>query len=253
MLWRSSLVVCVVSASLLDTGCSIYDHKILENAKQRALDHTSEGGRRAARGADLAEFLDPMIARVAAAGTPAAALPDAAHAAAALTERDAGSMQRTHRVDTLADDDAGVLRELADAGADIPPLVPEASSACRGRIGYLSQSGHCYFVHSTALSWHQSRDECRNLGAHLATITSEREQSFVARFQLETEIWIGLSKFGAPGFSWITNEELSFTRWEPDAPGPSQESAALIVPGTGSWSDRAPHELHPGLCEIERD
>lgn len=248
MLWRSSLVVCVVSASLIDTGCSIYDHNILENAKQRARDHMSESDRNAAREVNLSEFLDPSVARVDDAGT--GVTPDDSNAETTLNAHDAGSTQGTSDARAADDDDSGALSERADA--DIPDLMPEASPACRGRIGYVSQSGRCYFVFATPLSWHQSRDECRNLGAQLATITSEREQKFVASFQTVSETWIGLSKFGASSFSWLSNEELSFTNWEPEAPRPSQESAVVIVPGTSLWSDRAPHELHPSLCEIEK-
>ena len=255
MLWRGGLAGCVVSASLFDTSCSVYDHSILESANRRDRDHIAEAGRRAPRAATLSELLAPTIARAAAASTGTPIPPDASRAPQSTSHApDAGSPQTSSGLGDLADDDAGAAIEVpvTPEASDTPPML-EASPACRGRIGYVSQTGRCYFVLGTELSWHQSRDECRNLGAQLATLTSESEQKFVASCQLQGEPWIGLSKFGATNFSWISNEPLSFTCWEPGAPRSSQESAVVIVSGSGLWSDRAPQELHPALCETGSD
>jgi hypothetical protein len=259
MFWRSSIsVVCVVSACLFDSGCSIYDHNILENAKRSAQAHSEEAARRAQPAAELSEFLEPTIMRIATAGTGIVAAPNAAHSSAmpaVMKQLDAGAAQGSRRLGQLADDDAGVSIAVpspptADAGNDVPPAVAEASPACRGRIGYVAPSGHCYFVFATPLNWHQSRDECQNLGGHLATITVEREHQFVASIPIDVETWIGLSNFGATSFSWTSNEELTFTSWEPGAPRSRQEAAAVILPDTGLWSDRPPPERHPALCEL---
>jgi hypothetical protein len=255
MFWRCSIVVCVVSACLCESGCSIYDRNILENAKRSARGHSEPA-------ADLSDLLEPNIMRIATAGTGMAATPNASHSSAmpAMMEQlDAGTAQGSRRLGQLADDDAGVSIAVhspptADAGSSVmPPAIAEASSACRGRIGYVAPSGRCYFVLATPLTWHQSRDECQNVGGHLATITVEHEHQFVASIPIQTETWIGLSNFGASNFSWVTNEELTFTSWEPGAPRARQEAAAVILPGMGLWSDRPPSEQHPALCELKED
>ena len=257
MFWRSSMVVCVVSACLFDSGCSIYDESILKNATRSARGHSDEPGRHGQRSADLSEFLEPTIMRIAAAGTGMVTTQSA------IMEPllDAGAAQGSRRLAQLANDDAGVsfaapaqpaTTLTADAGSDVMLAIAEASPACRGRIGYVAASGHCYFYFATPLSWHQSRDECQNLGGHLATITVEREHQFVASIPLDTETWIGLSNFGATTFSWTTHEELTFTSWGPSAPQTRQEAAAVLLPDTGLWSDRSPSEQHPALCELEK-
>jgi len=258
MFWRSSIVVCVVSACLFDFGCSIYDRNILENAKRSARGHNDS----VQPAGEPSEFLEPTMMRIATAGTGMVATPHASQSPALpsmMEQLDAGAAQGSRRLGQLADDDAGVSIAVpspptADAGNDaLPPAVAKASPACRGRIGYVAPSGRCYFVFATPLNWHQSRDECQNLGGHLATITVEREHELVASIPIDTETWIGLSNFGATSFSWITAEEMTFTSWESGAPHFRQEAAAVILPDTGLWSDRPPPEQHPALCELKEE
>jgi hypothetical protein len=174
----------------------------------------------------------------------------------------AAGAQAANAAGTGLDDDAGVevtsaSREMLDAGAvveDARPARPVASAspACRGRTGYVSPSdGRCYFTVTERMTWHTARDECMRIGAHLATLTNDREQAFVASFEATSEAWLGLSRFGALRFSWITNEELAFMHWEEGAPRERQESGAVILPDTGLWSDRPPMDRYAALCETE--
>jgi hypothetical protein len=117
----------------------------------------------------------------------------------------------------------------------------------------VSPVGHCYILLAPTVTWHQARDGCLEIRGHLATLTTDVELEFVASFESSSDTWIGLSRFGAINFSWITNEPFSFTNWELDAPQRRPESAVVIAPNTGLWSDRAPRELHPTLCEIQED
>jgi hypothetical protein len=132
-----------------------------------------------------------------------------------------------------------------------PPPMPMASPACHGQIGYVSADGRCYFTLTEPVTWHKARDECQEAGAHLATLTSDGELEFVVSFAAEEYAWLGLSRFGATKFSWITGEVFGFANWEPDAPRQAPESAAVIAPDTGLWSDRHPMEMHFALCETE--
>jgi len=178
----------------------------------------------------------------------------------------------------IADDDAGVTPERsdppaptdagtpeADAGtqqristgrpsepdAGQPRHVAKASAACRGELGY-EADGRCYFVVETPVSWNVGRDRCYEHDAHLASVTSEHESDLIASFDLDDDVWIGFSRFGAANFSWLTNESGSFSNWKKGAPRAMQESGALILASTGLWTNRDVPELHPALCETER-
>jgi hypothetical protein len=94
-----------------------------------------------------------------------------------------------------------------------------------------------------------SRDNCSGAGAKLATITSAAEQAFVGSLVGATSRWIGLSRFGAPAFSWISGEAVTYTNWEATEPNASGEAAALIRTGTLGWFDVLVTESHPAICE----
>jgi hypothetical protein len=116
-----------------------------------------------------------------------------------------------------------------------------------------SGNGHCYFALSALDSWNVSRDGCNQRGAQLVTITSADEQAFVANMSDGTTRWIGLSKFGAPAFSWIDGEALGYTNWESGAPKVSGEVAAALRDGTQRWFDDSVSATHDALCERGSD
>jgi hypothetical protein len=151
--------------------------------------------------------------------------------------------------------DAGTEQRIAtgkpsDPDAGRPRRVAKASAACRGERGY-EIDGRCYFVLDTPVSWNVGRDRCYEHDAHLASVTSELESDLIASFELDDDVWIGFSRFGAAHFSWLTNESTSFSNWKKGAPRAMQESGALILSSTGQWTNRPVPELHPPLCETE--
>lgn len=147
--------------------------------------------------------------------------------------------------------------ETAAAGAGstvtmTAPPVAQPSPACRGQLGYVSEvDGHCYYRFAEPVSWYVARDECGHAHGHLAALTTAAERDFVASIDADEPMWIGLSRFGAVNFTWITGELFSFASWQQGSPHMLPESAVLSAPATGLWFDREPSELHPGLCEIE--
>jgi hypothetical protein len=94
-----------------------------------------------------------------------------------------------------------------------------------------------------------SRDLCTQSDAHLVTITTADEQTFVAALVGSSARWIGLSKFGAPAFSWISGEALSYTRWQAGEPNGSGEAAVVIQTASLLWSDEAVTAQRSALCE----
>lgn len=155
------------------------------------------------------------------------------------------------------DADAGMQQRIATGRSQVvdagrPRPVAKASATCRGEPGF-ETDGRCYFVLDTPVSWNVGRDRCYEHDAHLASVTSEHESDFVASLDLSDNVWIGFSRFGAANFSWLSNESGSFSNWQKGAPRAMQESGALILASTGLWTNRAVPELHPALCETERE
>jgi hypothetical protein len=61
--------------------------------------------------------------------------------------------------------------------------------------------------------------------------------------------WLGLARFGAPAFSWIGGEAVSYENWEPGAPNVAGEAAAVLRNDTYLWFDAAVNAAHAPLCE----
>jgi hypothetical protein len=98
-------------------------------------------------------------------------------------------------------------------------------------------------------TWFVSRDRCRELGAHLVSISSAAEQGFVSGMVGAGPRWTGLSRFGAPAFSWIDGESMTYENWEAGAPNQKNEAAVAVRNGTFLWFDVQVSEAYAAICE----
>jgi hypothetical protein len=77
---------------------------------------------------------------------------------------------------------------------------------------------HSYELYNLALSWKDAKEYCEKLGAHLATITSSSEQTFVANLAKQDGnrwYWIGATCEKKTGtWEWVTGEKWSYSNWE---------------------------------------
>jgi hypothetical protein len=205
-------------------------------------------------------------------GTPTATQADAA----TVGITDSGSGGRTH--DRDARDAAVPLRDagssesnagaVASAGfgsaaggggnAGKPGVAPTDLDGGDGLVSCSDAdalmwigNGHCYFPLAETNTWFVSRDRCNELGAHLVTIGSAPEQAFVNELVGSTSRWIGLARFGAPAFTWVDGEQMTFENWESGAPKLMSEAAAVIRSDTCLWFDDSVKNAHPPLCERE--
>jgi hypothetical protein len=251
LVWPA-VIACVIGCQL-GTACRAYNPSLLDDAiasepsSSRAtqaakdlvvltLDEEDRLWRRRERAQPWIQRRDPMP-EVAQAGSGASAQgPDQA-------PPDAGQP---------LEDDAGAARDgsapAADGGRERP--APRRDRACGDRPGYISeQTGQCYYALMGEQAWYVARDACERAGGHLVTIGDAAEQAFVARLVEREDVWIGLSRLGTSEFSWVTDEPLSYTSWEPEAPRARDESAVLLRAASGLWYDAPPGTRAPALCE----
>ncbi len=123
-----------------------------------------------------------------------------------------------------------------------------------------SDNGHYYEVVVTALSWPQARTVSQasmfnGRNGHLATITSQAENSFVASLlsTLGMPAWIG--GFQPPGspepsgdWQWVTGEPFTYTNWGPGEPNNTNhlnlEEDALMI----GWPVNTPQAWNDGVA-----
>ena len=82
---------------------------------------------------------------------------------------------------------------------------------------------HKYKVIHQKLSWSQAKTYCENQGGHLATVTSEKEQKFLAKiisyYNHSDFYWLGASDARKEGtWEWVTGEAFSYNNWSSTSP-----------------------------------
>jgi hypothetical protein len=250
-----------LSAALAASACHAYDETLVETARpsQRRAPRTAAG-----EDADTPDAASKSSEDASAApnGEPAE---DAGFLGdSSVAQSDASARDRETGANT-----AGASGAMPAAGSGGAPGEPRAPSnepqGAAGAVGMASPAapctdasgqvwqanGHCYFPLSVMNSWYVSRDRCRELGAHLVSITSKEEQAFVGALVGAAPRWIGLSRFGAPQFSWIDGESMTYENWEEGAPKLINEAGVALRNETSRWFDDVVTNLYGAVCERE--
>jgi len=113
--------------------------------------------------------------------------------------------------------------------------------------------GHCYFPLS-ALDGNAAKTACEGKGAHLVTITSGGEESFVEGIRSGKDRYIGLRRpASAPSvessFTWVTGEAVGYKKWGGGEPSGSGECVLLRT--SSSWGDQDCKSTRDVICERE--
>ncbi len=144
--------------------------------------------------------------------------------------------------------------------------VAETAGGAGGSEGCTQTfADHCYQYFGTVATFDAAKAACEALGAHLVTISSGDENTFVWNLSGD-EQWIGASdgkdqydnEVGT--YTWVTSETWDYENWsegqpnavETDCPGdPNCYEHCAFQWDAGAWNDRyCGHEI-PYVCEFE--
>lgn len=107
----------------------------------------------------------------------------------------------------------------------------------------LTFNGRSYQRFDTGMSWTAAKTFCEAKGAHLATITSQMEQDFVAANFLSVFVWLGATDLAQTGtWRWITGEPWGYTNWqagEPNNQGGVEHYLSTATANLLQWNDAA--------------
>lgn len=106
-------------------------------------------------------------------------------------------------------------------------------------------NGHYYKVYNGQSSWEDATAFCQSVGGHLATITSEEENTFLYNYLVSMGLsgaYFGLSDVNMEGnWVWCTGEEVTFTNWdsgEPNNEGRKEHYGLFdFSHNDGKWND----------------
>ena len=106
-------------------------------------------------------------------------------------------------------------------------------------------NGHYYKVYNGQSSWEDAAAFCQSVGGHLATITSEEENTFLYDYLVSLGLsgaYFGFSDVNIEGeWVWCTGEDVIFTNWdtgEPNNEGRKEHYGLFdFSHNDGKWND----------------
>ncbi|GMS81909.1 hypothetical protein PENTCL1PPCAC_4084, partial [Pristionchus entomophagus] len=118
-----------------------------------------------------------------------------------------------------------------------------------------SEDGVCYQIGATAESWQDAQMNCKHLGANLASIHSQQENSFVRRLAVSkgaiNGLFLGATIAGkGKDFGWVDGSEWDFEYFYPGFPIPASGDCLAMDTSTssGQWMNFDCSQKLPVAC-----
>ncbi|XP_063066766.1 macrophage mannose receptor 1, partial [Engraulis encrasicolus] len=148
----------------------------------------------------------------------------------------------------------GITSKQYDGNYGISYTFADGELRCSGPDWY-EFGGYCYKPFGDKKTWNLAREECRKLGADLASIASMTEQSWLESylFLATGDVWTGMNDLAFSGlFSWSDHLPVTFTYWAPGEPNNHMgfhEDCVEMYSGSGRWNDVSCTELNSYICK----
>lgn len=138
-------------------------------------------------------------------------------------------------------------------------LLPATAAAAQIPEDAAYFDGSAYKIYLTSATWAEAKQQCEDLGGHLATITSQAEQDFIERLNSGSRrLWIGGYRDDSNNWNWVTGEPWDYTHWAAGEPNNSpnvvsNENRVAVWPK--AWNDlneRNKSEQSGFICEWDQ-
>ena len=133
--------------------------------------------------------------------------------------------------------------ELDLAWGSVKAEIPE---------GAVEWSGHRYYMFEEKMTWQAAKEYCEGVGGHLASITSQEENSVILGLSRKQNCWLGATDEVKEGkWKWVTGEPFEYSKWHkrPDNHKGKQHYLFYWV-GRG-WDDTYATDKYRFICEWE--
>jgi hypothetical protein len=148
--------------------------------------------------------------------------------------------------------DSGGGRDVrADSSADVGSPPFDCAS-----VGGQVYENHCYYVRTAPVTWEVAAKQACAAPAHLVTVTSAGEDTFVTSFLMDQSRWIGLyrpagSAKTPAAFEWVTGEARTIARWYSSNGEPDYDGDCVRLGPSNNWGDVPCSTAFPAICERE--
>uniref|UniRef100_A0A3P9N6G4 C-type lectin domain-containing protein n=2 Tax=Poecilia reticulata TaxID=8081 RepID=A0A3P9N6G4_POERE len=139
--------------------------------------------------------------------------------------------------------------------ADGQQLTEQQNSKCP--VYWYIFNGGCYKYVATLMTWADAEQHCVNQGAHLVSIHSPEEESFVKRLirsfdPTQGVNWIGLSDAQQEGrYFWSDGSRFNFNFWNTGEPNHYGRSEYCVHTNWGpskGWNDKVCTDKFASVC-----
>uniref|UniRef100_A0A3P8YM94 Mannose receptor, C type 2 n=1 Tax=Esox lucius TaxID=8010 RepID=A0A3P8YM94_ESOLU len=135
-----------------------------------------------------------------------------------------------------------------------PTLPPRPALLPPTLTGPVDLGGVTYRVVKKRLDWTGALHVCESLNGTLASVRDPYQQAYLTLLMnsLRLPAWIALYNYGGRSFSWLGEEELTYTAWRDGEPN-TLSGCGHMTP-TGLWT-MAPCEakLDAAICQINTE
>ncbi|KAM3608354.1 uncharacterized protein V6R79_023649 [Siganus canaliculatus] len=120
-------------------------------------------------------------------------------------------------------------------------------------VGWRLFSSSCYLLSSKSGTWDEARQDCRDRGADLIVIHSQKVQELIFGL-IQNAAWIGLTDREEEGtWKWVDGTAPTFLNWRENQPdngaGHLGEEDCVHVSLNGLWNDLACTSSLSWICE----
>ncbi|XP_034045841.1 C-type mannose receptor 2 [Thalassophryne amazonica] len=129
-----------------------------------------------------------------------------------------------------------------------PTLIPASLSKP------LELGGVTYRVVEKRFDWTGALHMCESLNGTLAMVKDPYQQAYLTLLinHLRRPAWIALYNYGGRSFTWLGEEELSYSNWEDDKP--NQMTGCGHMTTTGLWTKTpCDAKLDVAICQISEE
>lgn len=151
----------------------------------------------------------------------------------------------------------GITSRQYEGAYDVSYTFVNGELRCPGPDWYEFEE-FCYKPFGDRKTWHDADKTCKSLSAHLVSIRSMTEQSWLESYlyTATTDVWTGLNDiFVAGWYTWADELLPTFTYWAPGEPDNRvgfDENCVKMSLQTGRWSDVSCTELNHYVCKMPR-
>ena len=116
----------------------------------------------------------------------------------------------------------------------------------------------CYQKFKEKLTWESAEKKCLSIGAHLASVNSLQEQTFLYSYtsDLAPNVYIGANDITKEGkFVWSDGSAFDFNFFHPGEPNDmwGEDCVHLHIPKSGHWNDIKCTTLFPFVCKKDKE